>query len=647
MPLLNRTISREKEIMKRSRLLPLLLLMGGTLLAQEIIPPVIADENRAFNRAVRLERLKQFEKAEEIYRALLKKNPKNTRVFLQLKALYRKQEDLTQLERLIQERLTVFPNDLQSHAELGELYFNQRDTARAVEYWQDMVNRTPRSQVTYRVMMQMYLRHQLYERLNELILQGRRIFNDPSLFSLDLGNVYRRNHHYEKATHEYLTFAIHHPRNMQAVSSHLLRMSDDTDSQPIIEAKLLERIPENEDVVRHLYCDFLFKTGRYGDALDQHRVLGIESDQDLDRWLHFATNLRKENQLSLALEAFSIILDRIPRPTDDHYLKLTGQALYGLALTYERQILPRETVPSLSGYFPENVFFERNVDGVHRIQVQPLQETFLLYDSILASLPTTTFSPQAHYRLGEIKYRITRDHDGALESYRSAQALTRDPKLIQDVTMRICDVLMAQGEFPAALEYLDERLDNSGSSDEKNKFLLKKCQVFFLSGEIDSTLFHLNRLISYLDINKDELNDALEIRAFIEENYHRVRETDRAAFHRYLKGEHLLKQAKLSEAQIVFREVADLYPDSPIADESGYRDGEIDLLLGNHDQAISTFSGLQHSPLGDRASVMVGEIYDRYLNNKEEAIRWYLSVLEEHPTSMLAEPVRYRIREIH
>jgi len=617
---------------------------------QQIVPPSLSDEQKAFDYAIRLERLKQFENAEEIYRQLLQKNPNNTRAYLQLKSLYKRLEKFSELEILIRQHLSRVPNDIQSHAELGELYFSQGETEKAKEYWDNLLRQYSSSQTAYRVVMQMYVRHQMNEKLDELIQNGRTIFNDPSLFSLDLGNIYSRTQNYEKATDEFLTYAIHHPNQIQVISSQLLRMSDTQDSQPLIEKKIVERMIENETVVRTLYCDFLFKTGRYQDALPQHLALGVNTDKDLDRWLRFANNLRKENQLSIALEAFTIVLDSLPRfvekPKEAIYRKLTGQALYGLALTYEKQILPLESMPSLAEYFPNNSFFEDQFRGLQTIQVQPLEETFALYDSILISLPSSTFSPQAHYRLGEIKFYIIRDYDGSLESFQSALSLSKDPKLSQTVNSRISDVYMTKGQFPSALAFLNKQLKTAASDEDRNNFLLKKCQVLFLSGNVDSTLINLNRLISYLDISDEQLNDALELRAFIEENYVRCTEDGKNAFLGYLNGELLLKQAKLSEARFLLEEIPHRFPESPIADEAMYRKAKIDVMLGDYVNAISAFTSLQSSPWGDRATIMIGEIYDRYINNKEEAIEWYLTVLEDYSSSLLAEPIRHRIREI-
>ncbi|MFQ6616551.1 MAG: tetratricopeptide repeat protein [Fidelibacterota bacterium] len=363
--------------MKNRGFLLLFLWLAGACVgsAQALLSPQTGDENRAFNRAIRLERLNQLDGAEGIYLQLLARNPRNTRVYLQLKSLYRRQKRFKDLETLINDRLELFPNDLQSQVELGELFLESGEPDRAVQHWEQTLARYPRSKAAYRLVMHMAVRHQMDDYLEPLIEKGRSAFNDPSLFSLELANVYSQRERFEQATHEYLTFAIHHPDGLAAVSSQLLKMSDHAESQEIIEARLLERMGENEPTLRTLYTHFLFKVGRYEDAFQQHLALGLDTDQSFQRWLKFANNLRKENRLSLALNAFRVILQGIPlhpnNPRMDHYRKLTGEALYGLALTYEKQIIPPKVYRSLAEYFPNNAFFEDPFHGLPAIQIKP------------------------------------------------------------------------------------------------------------------------------------------------------------------------------------------------------------------------------------------------------------------------------------
>lgn len=622
----------------------------GLTFGQALPGPQTGDENRHFNQAVRFERLNQLDEAEAIYRQLLTRNPRNTRVYLQLKSLYRRQKRFDDLETLINDRLTLFPNDLQSQVELGELYLERGETDRAVKQWEEVLHRYPRSQAAYRLVLHMAIRHQMDDFLNGIIERGRTAFNDPSFFSLELANVYAQRESFDQAAHEYVTYVIHHPDRMATVSSQLLRMSDHPESQGSIEAELLKRMAENEKVIRTLYTHLLFKVGRYEDAFAQHEALGLNTDESFQRWLQFANNLRKENELALALEAFRVILRGIPlqpeNPRADRYRKLTGEALYGLALTYEKQIIPPREYRSLAGYFPHNVFFEDPFHGLPAIQVKPLEETFALYDSILVTLPSTTLSPQAHFRLGEIKYRITRDFDGALTSYRSALSLSRSPDLTRKTVSRIADVLMAKGDFPGALRFLDVKLAEVEPGEMETTLRLKKCQTLFLAGEIDSALYHLTDLMGELNDTNPYLNDVLELKGFIDENYGRASPQGRSAFLMYVEGERLLKQAKLSEARRVLQEVALRYPHDPVTQYALFRGGKIDVLLREWDRAVKEFMSLRNAPIGDRATVAIGEIYQYHLNDAKQAAQWYLTVLEDYPGSLLSEPVRQRIRAI-
>jgi tetratricopeptide (TPR) repeat protein len=261
-------------------------------------------------------------------------------------------------------------------------------------------------------------------------------------------------------------------------------------------------------------------------------------------------------------------------------------------------------------------------------------------------MAASTFSAQAHFRLGEIKYRITRDFDGALESFQSARSLTSDNNLIRKSTVRIGDVLVAKGDLKGALDFFNHQIESAQTDKDEKIYLLKKCQVSFFAGEMDTTLYLLRNLIGLLDITDEYLNDVLELKGFVEENYVRASEEGKNAFKTYLQGEYFLRQHKLSEAQLFFDKVTRDYPESFIADDAAFRRAKIHVLLGDFDSAVSGILGLLESPIGDRAATLLGEIYDYHLNDSHEAMQWYLTVLEQHQESMLAEPVRHRIREL-
>ena len=91
--------------------------------------PLLDKKEARFRQAIRLERIGELEAAEIIYLELLDANPKDTRIFLQLKALFRKHERYDDLKALLLERVGIFSRDLQSHVELGEVFLlmDERD----------------------------------------------------------------------------------------------------------------------------------------------------------------------------------------------------------------------------------------------------------------------------------------------------------------------------------------------------------------------------------------------------------------------------------------------------------------------------------------------------------------------------------------
>lgn len=626
-----------------------ILLLIATVSAQQTVRPNVASDKTAFRRAIKLERSQQTDEAIQIYEDLLEVNPKNSQAYTQLKSLLRRLKKYQELEVLIQSRLEVYPQDIQSMAELGEVFLLMGNESAAVDHWEQIVAENQSSKTGFRVVLQEYIRHGMKDRMDKLVAHGRETFGEADLFSLELAGFYSRKQDFNNAAIEYLTYLQYNPKQFKSVSRQILRMSDNRESHYAIEEELMRFLETENSAVRLLYADFLFKIGRYADAVIQHQEIGTASENDLNRWITLGGNLRKEIELSLAAEAYITVLRSLPHDPKQlltpRQRKIMGEALYGLALTSELQISPEEKVRSLAGYFPDNQFFRDPFVSVSVIDAESLQETFALYDSILTTLPATTFSPQAHFRLGEIKYRITRDFDGALTSFRAAVTGTNDRSLNIAASSRLADVLTAKGDIESALDFLDDKI-SSLSERWQNNLNVKRCHLLLLSGSLDSAVNSLTDLVDDLAVTDDAFNDMLELKVFVDEHFSRVDEEGKEAFRNYISAELLLRQAKRIEAQALFLKVAENYPETSIAHECLFRAAEIDQQMKRYDEAITTFSLLSTGDWGDRAATRIAEIYDRELADNENALIWYLTVLNEHENSLLAEPVRYRIREL-
>ena len=134
--------------------------------------------------------------------------------------------------------------------------------------------------------------------------------------------------------------------------------------------------------------------------------------------------------------------------------KAVGQALLGLGKTFEDNIIPSESQSlSFVSFFGDNLFFEDPFYHQQNISVQSLDTAFELYDSLLTTMPSSSFSASAYHRLGEIQFRLLNDFDGALKSYRAALKSASKSKLRKEIQLRIGEMYLSKGDLNEAQQY--------------------------------------------------------------------------------------------------------------------------------------------------------------------------------------------------
>ena len=123
-------------------------------------------------------------------------------------------------------------------------------------------------------------------------------------------------------------------------------------------------------------------------------------------------------------------------------------------------------------------------------------------------------------------------------------------------------------------------------------------------------------------------------------------ESDKEALRHYLLGEKLLAQNKLSEAVTVFANMRINQPTSKITITAAVREIFSRLQLGQTIELKQTLQWLNESADGDKGLVLSGEISEFIENDVDSAIVFYEQLLQNHPNSLMIEPVRKHIREL-
>lgn len=601
---------------------------------------------RGLENALLMERKGDLQEAQKIYELILETKPKNRQVYTRLKNIYKRLGNYMAAAELINHWLLHSPHDLQQHVELGEIFYISNNHEQAEYVWNEFIQDYEQNSSAYRMLIHTYSRMGLGEKMIQLVYIGRKQFADPDFMALDMGNYFQSRQSVEKAMTEYLIFAQHNPRQHKIILDKTLIMSDDKDSFPIIEEQLLSHIDTSPDVSHMFLSALYFKDGKYDKSLE-HQLSITWSKQERWKVLNiFAGNLRKEKQYNLAIETYQILLNEIRKNPKEINTKELGKVLLGLGQVYEDQILPHQISKSLILNGINNVFFSSGFYEANRFSNESLEQAVILYNTILNELEATSFSPKAHYRLGEIQFNVLQNLDGARLAYTTALASKPDQKLAFKIHLSLIDLLITEGKMDESQMYIDQ-LPKKIFEKYESQLVIKTLKTSLFNGEIDSSMNMIDNYIMGLLPNNKYFNDFMELQSILHTHITDGNEEDKEALQHYLKGEKLLAQNKLSEAITVFANMRLNQPSSPITTTGAIREIFSRLQLGQTTELKQTLQWLNESDDGDKGLVLSGEIAEFIEHDIEAAIGFYEQLLQDHPKSLLIEPVRQHIRELN
>ncbi len=611
------------------------------------------DNEQLFKQGITFERMGKFQLAENIYLELLNSDPKNSRFYFQLKSLYKRNNSYLKLEKLLENRIKLFPKDFQTKVEIGDIYFKSNNKEKAIEYWDDLLFEFKSNKTIYYLLFQIFSANELDKKLSSLVEKGRLEFNEQNFLSYELGNYKSAKLDFYGSIQEYLKFLKTNPNQLNIISSKILVFSDDSKNKNIIEKSFddffIKNNKINNKVIVHVFIDFLLKTKNYSEALNQLFFLPLDDENDYQFQINFANNLRNEKEIEASIQVYSNILNSLKSENQllqKSLSKLTGKILYGIALSYEEKIKPDIETKLISGLFSNNFFFQSKIFVNKNFSTSLINETFSMYDSILIKTNENDFSSQAHYRIGELRYLINNDYQGAINSYKSAS--NNDNRNISlKSNLRISDVYFTSGEIKKSIFHLENMTQNSNfDSKEKELIKINLIKKYFLNGELDKCEFILSELILSIKYEDKFFNDLIELKRYIDKHFSKNDDYNKSAFLNYLIGEKYLAQNKIVESISFFQKVLDNYDKTTIIPETTFRLAQINQHLENYQKSISLLESLENTNLESESIVLISEIIDKNLDEKIQAEKLYFQFLEDFPKSIYTEPIRFRLRQI-
>lgn len=584
----------------------------------------VEEAERAYHLAIKLEQSGNREQALTILYGLVDDFPGNQRYYQQLKRLLRNTNQHAELLQVIDDYLVRHPVDIQSRVEVGDAYLALDQKEQALAAWGEILQLFPGNPMAERLVLTHLIANNFTEEATAKLAQLRAVKHDSSFFALDMGRLYASRLNFDLATDEYLRYLAAQPQAAGMITNQLLRFPAEPEVIAMLRMKLFSR--RSPAALRTL-ASVEFKHRNFSRVGELYQLAQAPPKDLLD----LALALMDEGEYDLAQQLMQQIL------RDPDAASLYEQAIMELAGIYLARTQRHQATLSLAGFYPGNRFFALPFISIAESQLGPLRQSIALYDSLI----TTWQNPWARLRLGNIKYRILDDFDGAITDLQAARQDRRARSMHPEIMLRLVDIWIAKGDLDAAerVRRESERLLNT--KDQLNLVELKGVELLFLGGQRDSLITMLGGMLAALGPDNPYFNDLMELSGLV-----RRFQGWPEPYQAFIQSERLVRQNRRSEAVALLSATLEqeITPVSPILQ---YRLAHLHALQGNYIQAedfgLSIAGDTEFNELG---LLLAAEIADYLVGDKNAAVTRYLSFLDAYPLSIYHDPVRLRYRAL-
>ena len=574
-----------------------------------------------FSKAKTQERLGNWDRALELYIKINSAEPGNPQYFQPIKRLLIQKSEFDILLDITQKYVIARNNEIKSQFELLDVYIKMNNK----NEWENIINNALLNygdQINVmKALIQKLVLNNKYEIAYNTIKKLRLQAEWEDFFSLEMGAYFGIQMAFEESVNEYLIYLNKNPSKVQIISDKIMIFPND----PLI-TKRIEQILINSEISNSyiILSDLYFKNQEYDKAysiLNNHNNFEkiFEHTQDL---VIIGEYERSEK----------ILLDILNSNASSKILKY---AVFEIAKIFESKMINNQYDLNISGFYKNNPFLTSPFLSLEDTGIETMYKAINLYDS----LRVVHKDPYAIYRLGELRFRVLGDLDGASRFFEQVTIISKDQNLINSSRARLVDIYISKGNLDAAEKYIINHYDiTSNNNLELN---LKYIQIQFLKGNLDITKNYLMEIVERMPMNKEIYNNILEILTILIP-FERYPEY----FQLFVECQHLIIQNKRTEA---IQHLNLLYeiPEIFIQEMCFYQQAWLTYLQGDIQNAQNLLNQINNNTIfSELALIFYGEIEDYYFNNFSNAINIYLEFLEKYPMSIYYDDIRLRLKNI-
>ena len=534
--------------------------------------------------------VKDYNRAEKICKKILKRNPQNTSVYIQIAKLYKAQ---------------------------GE---GKKET----EYYQKAVKEVMPVQGFIQQLAYTFMEEELYDYAIETYMKGRKTTPDYPYY-YEIAEVYKRKGDLKAMINEYLDAIEFRDSELYTAQNFLqnsLGYDDDEGGfkNPILKQELQKRIQQHPDkIVLSEFLIFIQKQQKdFEGAFVQTKAIDKRLKEDGKRVYDLGKLCVSNERYETAQKCFQYVIDRGDQFA---YFDIANIDL----INCDYQYLTQKTNPTQEELLALETKFLKAVDKYKGIQLA----NYLITN--LANLQTYYLN-KPDDAIALIENLIT---NPGIEPQTKAEFKIQlgDIYLIKNLIWD-ASLLYSQVEKDFKFEPIGQeaKFRNAKLSYYAADFNWAKTQANVLKGST-------TKLIA---------NDALDLSLIITDAI--GIDTNAAPLARFSGADLLILQHKYTEAIAEMDSINKIFPVHTLGDDINFKKAQIFTRLGKYSDAEKMYKDiLEYYPTelyGDDAQFKLAELYEKKIKDIEKAKQSYQDVLTKYPGSIYVVEARKRYRTL-
>ncbi|MFD2285691.1 tetratricopeptide repeat protein [Pedobacter petrophilus] len=583
----------------------------------------ISRNNQSFNNdetalAIQYYRDGDYEKAAVLLEKILV-NPNNQGYFDVYFNTLIKLNRYEVAEKLVKKILKQNPGDDAYPIALGKLYQEKGDVGAANKIFNEIIAKLPKDEFKIRNLANNFYRFENYDLAVQTFKQGRKLLGDDQLFAPELLNIYRFKKDKPMLMQEYLDILKSIPQLLPQAESTLAMIFEDKNDYQVFQTAILRKIqkePDAEVYIKLLTWNYI-QQQEFDMALRQLIAFDKRTKADGATLFNAVYTFVDNGAYETAIKAYEYLLTK--GKESQYYLPAKIEML---STKYNLQTSGKYTAAELAALAKDyQVLLEEN--GKNRNTLFAIKK--------LANL-------QAYY--------LNQPGNAEKSLEEALQLPGMNSTEIGQLKLDLGDVYILTNQPWEAFLVYEQVSKQFEGQPIGNEARFRSAKLSFYQGNFE----YSNSQCQVLKAATSQLiaNDALNLSLLISDNIQTP--IDSNALKMYADAEMLLFRNLPVQAVKKLDSIAIAYPQNGLADAILMSKAKIFIKSGDFIKATEMLKkvadGFKDGIWTDDALFTLGDLYEKKLNDMEQAKHYFQKLVTDYPGSMFSAEARKRFRNL-